>query len=317
MKSFNSISKNWFSGLLATLLCLCSISAVHAQIFVTNYFGGTVGEYNADGTTMNASLLSGLDNPFGIAVVGSNLFVSNFGDGTDGTITEYNIATGSASTFASGISHLNGIVASGSNLFVPNLGTGTIVEYNTTTGASSTLVSGLSSPLSTPYNIAISVSGTDLFYTDNSDSSIGEYDLTTGTLTSLPVSGLDYPFDIAASGSDLFITNGDSNNTVLEYNLSTGSTTPLFTWSSSLYGIAVSGSNLLVATNDNTILEYNLTSGHTSTLISSEQGLDGPNDIVVDVQGVPEPSTWALMLGGLGALIYWRISARRVALGAV
>jgi hypothetical protein len=258
-----------------------------------------------------------LDNPFGIAVVGSNLFVSNFGDGTDGTITEYNIATGSASTFASGISHLNGIVASGSNLFVPNLGTGTIVEYNTTTGASSTLVSGLSSPLSTPYNIAISVSGTDLFYTDNSDSSIGEYDLTTGTLTSLPVSGLDYPFDIAASGSDLFITNGDSNNTVLEYNLSTGSTTPLFTWSSSLYGIAVSGSNLLVATNDNTILEYNLTSGHTSTLISSEQGLDGPNDIVVDVQGVPEPSTWALMLGGLGALIYWRISARRVALGAV
>jgi len=307
MKSFNSISKNWFSGLLAILLGLCSISAAHAQIFVTNYLNGTVGEYNTDGTTVNASLLSGLDNPFGIAMVGSNLFVSNFNDGTNGTITEYNLATGSTSTFASGISHLNGIVASGSELFVPNLGTGTIVEYNTTTGASSTLVSGLS----TPYNIAVSVSGTDLFYTDHSDSAISEYDIATGTLTSLPVSGLNYPFDIAASGSDLFITNGDSNNSVLEYNLSTGSTTTLFTSTISLYGIAVSGSNLLVATNDNTILEYNLISGHTSTLISSEQGLNGPNDIVVDVQGVPEPSTWALMLGGLGALIYWRISTRR------
>ena len=38
---------------------------------------GTIGEYTTSGAVVNASLVSGLNYPFGIAVSGSNLFVAN------------------------------------------------------------------------------------------------------------------------------------------------------------------------------------------------------------------------------------------------
>jgi len=49
------------------------------QIFVANNAGNTIGEYNFDGTTVNASLASGLNAPFGLAASGSDLFVCNPG----------------------------------------------------------------------------------------------------------------------------------------------------------------------------------------------------------------------------------------------
>ena len=39
---------------------------------------GTIGEYTTSGATVNASLVSGLNYPYGIAVSGSNLFVTNY-----------------------------------------------------------------------------------------------------------------------------------------------------------------------------------------------------------------------------------------------
>jgi hypothetical protein len=45
-----------------------------SDLFVTNYYGNTVGEYTTSGATVNASLV-GVDNPDGIAVSGSDLFV--------------------------------------------------------------------------------------------------------------------------------------------------------------------------------------------------------------------------------------------------
>src|SRR5215471_11846498 len=49
-----------------------------SSLFVVDSFsGGTVGEYTTSGATVNASLLSGLNGPIGIAVSGSNLFVSS------------------------------------------------------------------------------------------------------------------------------------------------------------------------------------------------------------------------------------------------
>jgi hypothetical protein len=72
----------------------------HGQIFVTNLNGDTVGEYNLDGTMVNASLVPGLSYPWGVAVSGSELFVTNnigpmtIGEytlgGTPGTITSSN-----------------------------------------------------------------------------------------------------------------------------------------------------------------------------------------------------------------------------------
>ena len=135
-----------------TKLLLCGITAVlamagtaHAQIIVANYTNSTVGEYTTAGATVNASLVSGLNGPYGIAVSGGNIFVANF---NNATIGEYTIA--GATVNASLVSGLNGpigIAVSGGNIFVANLNNNTIGEY-TTAGATvnASLVSGLNGP---------------------------------------------------------------------------------------------------------------------------------------------------------------------------
>jgi hypothetical protein len=100
------------SGLVACVaLCAVPGTTCAAQIFVANFdiFAppntGTIGEYNATtGATVNASLISGLNEPGGIAVSGGNLFVADFGFGIIG---EYNATTGATETFAL-VSGLNG-----------------------------------------------------------------------------------------------------------------------------------------------------------------------------------------------------------------
>jgi hypothetical protein len=75
------------------LLGLCLINAVQAQIFVANggaEYGEDIGEYTTAGATVNASLVTGLSNPGGLAVSGGDIFVAN--TYPIGTIKEYTTA---------------------------------------------------------------------------------------------------------------------------------------------------------------------------------------------------------------------------------
>ena len=61
-----------------TLFWILTITAAFAMngrshIYVANYGSGTIGEYNLDGSTVNASLISGLNEPTAIAVSGGSL----------------------------------------------------------------------------------------------------------------------------------------------------------------------------------------------------------------------------------------------------
>ena len=62
---------------------LSSATARGQDIYVTNYRHSTIGEYTTSGAIVNASLVSGLNYPEGIAVSGSNLFVTNCGNRHD------------------------------------------------------------------------------------------------------------------------------------------------------------------------------------------------------------------------------------------
>jgi DNA-binding beta-propeller fold protein YncE len=79
------------------------------NLFVANFGTGTIGEYNTTtGATINASLVSGLNTPLGIAVSGGNLFVANL---STNTIGEYNATTGATinASLVSGLSGPQGI----------------------------------------------------------------------------------------------------------------------------------------------------------------------------------------------------------------
>jgi len=280
-------------GSLTTAIVLLAMPApAHCEnIFVTNFTGNTIGEYNATtGAAINASLISGLHGPQSVAVSGGHLFVANFNTGTIGEYT-----TSGATVNASLISGLNfpaAIAVSGGDLFVVNAGTsagtGTIGHY-TTSGATvnAHLISGLNSPSD------LALSGGDLFVANFVNGTIGEYTTSGATVNAALVSGLNGPNGLTASGGHLFVANvGNGNNgagTVGEY------TTSGATVNASLVkglnfpaGMAVSGGDLFVTNQGNgspgagTIGEYT-TSGATvnASLIS---GLSQPLGITVTGQ---------------------------------
>lgn len=77
----------------------CSSVVVSGNnLYVANVINGignsTVGKYNATtGATINASLITGLSGPQGMAFLGNELFVSNSGTGVVGV---YDATTGAA-----------------------------------------------------------------------------------------------------------------------------------------------------------------------------------------------------------------------------
>ena len=279
---------------------LSSAGAYGQDIYLTNTaIRGAIGEYTVAGTTVNASLISGLNYPAGIAVSGSNLFVVNWGGNTIGEYT-----TSGAVVNASLVSGLNGpnsLVVSGSNLFVTNGYGDTIGEY-TTSGAvvNASLISGLN------YPVGLVVSGSHLFVANQHANTIGEYTTSGAVVNASLVSGLDYPAGLVVSGSNLFVTN-DVGDTIGEYTTSGAVVNAsLVSKLNSPVGLVLSGSNLLVANaNGNTVGEYTMSGAVVNASLVA--GLDDPQGIAI-TQPTPEPSTLALLgVGAMGLIAYvWR-----------
>ena len=80
-----TIKKNY--GIALVLACNLAASIEAQNIYVANDDNGIIGEYGLDGSTINASLISGLRNPNGITILGDNLFVANQNPGTIGEYT--------------------------------------------------------------------------------------------------------------------------------------------------------------------------------------------------------------------------------------
>jgi hypothetical protein len=137
------------TSLLPVMLGIMSAGSAEAQIFVVDSRIPTVGEYNNAGSTVNANLINGLTNPAGIAVSGSDLYVTDFGTTTtQGFVGKYTTSGDVVNTsLITGLKGPFGIAVSGSDLFVANSLTGIIGHYTTSgTVVNSSLISGLTSP---------------------------------------------------------------------------------------------------------------------------------------------------------------------------
>src|ERR1700677_2320986 len=94
---------------------LSSIAVSGSYVFVIEAgdSGATVGEYTSTGGTVNASLITGLSNPAGIAVSGSDIFVTNLSVG--GSIGEYTTTGGTVNaSLVTGLNDPYGIAVIGS-----------------------------------------------------------------------------------------------------------------------------------------------------------------------------------------------------------
>jgi hypothetical protein len=154
----------------------------------------TVGEYGLDGSTNNASLISGLDGVSGIAISRSDMFLAG---GPAGGVEEY--TTSGVLVNASLISNLANPVAiaiSGNDLFIVNQANGTIGEY-TTSGV--TVNGSLVDPAGLSWRSGIAVLGTNLFVVNDDSGTVGEYTTSGTTVSASLISGLAYPWGIAIS----------------------------------------------------------------------------------------------------------------------
>ena len=117
---------NWLShsaGTTALALPIIGLLLpVHGQqIYVEST--GVVGEYNADGSAVNASLITGLSGYNGLAISGDDLFVANQNFGV-GSVGEYTTSGGTINaSLITGLAAGDGTIApavSGNSLFVFN-----------------------------------------------------------------------------------------------------------------------------------------------------------------------------------------------------
>ena len=145
--------------------------------------------------------------------------------------------------------------------------------------------------------------GNDLFVGNNFVGSVSKFDATTGAGGPF-FGGVSNPLKLALFGNNLFVSD---NGRVAEYDATTGALiNPTFiTGLSGANGLAILGNNLFVASNGSgTVGEYDAITANFIT------GLSSPAGLALQVQAVPEPSTWALPALCFAALLFRRFSRR-------
>ena len=294
--SFRRVFRLWiFSGGAWLAVWLAAVSA-HGQIYVLNSGSGTVGEYTLSGQTINASFITGLSSPNGLAVSGGYLYVAQ----ENGTIRKYTTSgTLVNASLISGLYGPAGIAISGNDLFVANSGgeSSTIGEY-TTSGATvnAALVSGLGNPT------GLATDGNYLYVACWHTGNVGIYTTSGTAISSFGAPGA-YPGGIVLDGKgDLYVSTLGG---VGEYTTAGVPVNALLISGgyNSGIGIALDGSGHLFWADNyggaggNVIREYT-TNGQ---LINASfiTGLSNPVAMVV----VPEPSSSVLVLFGLLGLM--------------
>jgi hypothetical protein len=258
------------AALLFTLL-LCGRAP--AQLYVQT--GSGVSEYNLDGSTVNASLITipGFSDPSAIALDGSDLLVGNLSNG----LSEYTLSGSPVSVpLVPFDSYGQGAVLKvGSTIYTtdsaPNEATyapdpfvgsiGTIANGAETDFYIYGIANGIDAPIS------LAASGSNLFVLNYGSGSVGEYNTSAptsgGSLTSagiinssLIASAGTRVISIALSGSDLYVLSDGSsslNGQINEYTLGStpgtiaSSQIGLITGLQDPTGFAVSGSDIYVA----------------------------------------------------------------------
>jgi hypothetical protein len=217
------------ASLFALAALVVTAGTAQAQLFVVHLNGygpdGIVSEYNANtGKPLNVSLITtGLNQPLGIAVMGSNLYVANKGNGTIAQFTvNGQTVTSSDPTFISGVGHPAGLAATNNNIYVADFNSGLVTAYDTEGDpvANWGVVNGKPLKLTRPTGLA--VQGNILYIASDNGGpglgTVGTYSAANGLVMNASfISGLSGPTGIAVQGNFLYESNQDG--TVGAYNI--------------------------------------------------------------------------------------------------
>ncbi|MGP6190537.1 MAG: NHL repeat-containing protein [Vulcanimicrobiaceae bacterium] len=194
---------------------------------------GNVAVFGPNGGSATFTITSGLKNPDGLAVSGSNIYVSDY---TNGTLTTYNTSNGhpntSLTTAIAGLNQPDGVAVDGTtgDIFVSSYGPGplgNVTVYNST-GSLLNTITDVSGPA------GLAVYNGNLYVANFDVGTVTVYNTTTyaqATLTN-PIAGLSQPDGVAIDSSgNLYVSNFASNNfdagTLSVFNATTGAASSL------------------------------------------------------------------------------------------
>ena len=279
---------------VAVALFIDMAGIARAQIYIATSGANTIAAYNFDGSVINTALISGLSNPYGVAVSGADLYVANY----NGGVGKYTTAgTTVNAALITGLNNPTGVAVAGTDLFVAVFNGATVGKY--TTAGATVDATFITAGVSFPYQAV--VSGSNVYVVNNAgggNPTVGVFDASTGAIGSsaLVSSGLNAAASLAVSGSYIYVSNYFIG-TIGKFDAVTGAPvdTAFISGLDHPFGIALSGGNLYVGNNGNgTIGVYDAATGATvnATLIS---GL--PAALGIAVTPIPEPSTYAALAG--------------------
>jgi hypothetical protein len=188
-----------------------------AQIYVSEYTAGVVGEYDEKtGEVINASFITGLSGPNQIILKGDDLLIAEIG----GVVGKYNAKTGAAisQSFITGSNFVPvDLALSGEDLFVANAGDGTVGKYNVNTGKAIKLgvITGLPAGQGGNVVFGLGVLGADLFVTNTDANAVIKFNARTGKAIGSPLEVAE-PYGIALHGGKIFVSSAISG-TIAEY----------------------------------------------------------------------------------------------------
>lgn len=304
---------------VTTVVLLAACAGGRADIFVTNWDSGTVGQYSNGGATINASLVTGLNNPTAIALTGggpgSFLLVESF---STNRISQYTLGASAGTVtnpfpnLITGLSGPRGIALSGLDLFVAsnNGATGSVAKYTLGAAPGTVLTTNTSflTGLSGSTN-GLASSGGNLFVQTNTF--IAEYTTAGVPVNTSLITGLTGAQAIAADGSDLYVASFNAGNfTIGKYTLGVtpgtlASSIPnLITGPGGPFALAVHGGNIFTDSYaGNAVRQY--TSAGVLVNGSLVSGLTGSVGLAV----TPEPGTLCVLgLGAMALLVRRRMS---------
>ena len=299
---------------LVTALGLCLAEAAFGaqNIFVANYLGNTVSEFDSTGNLINATFVSGVNKPSGMAFdKAGHLYVANQG-GVKNTVSEFDTnGTLITDSFIPGLNTPEGLAFdTNGNFFVVNSGDNQVLEFDS---SGQNLIRTISSTnFDHPIGVAFDRSGN--FYVANRHNGLVlKFDSGGNPVNGgIFASNLDDPEDLAfdslgrlyvASLTDDTVSQFDADGHLLNANFASGLNQPI--------GVAFDNDgNLYVANSGgNTASKFSSTGSLIDATFIS--GLNFPSYIVIQGISLPvsEPApTLTVTQSGGAVTVAWPLT---------
>ncbi|AUC81284.1 T9SS type A sorting domain-containing protein [Lacinutrix sp. Bg11-31] len=179
------------------------------NLYISEFNNGVISVLNINASlpTTKSSVISGLDQPMGIAIKDDFIYIAESGANK---ISKFDTTSPSPVLIdvVTGLNVPSGLVFVGNDLYFAELAGNKISKVDVT--VASPAVTLIKTGLSSPFDIENS--GTDLFIAESSVNKVSKIDISTAAYTKTDVvTGLSYPVALALNGTDLHIAEYFAN----------------------------------------------------------------------------------------------------------